>query len=435
MYLKFLIPSVLGFLVFLTPISVDGSTTIVLGYLADLLGRRLGGFLHLLVTGLFLVSAIGTVWFSAFKPAEHNKWLDLFVTTWPWVLLRLIGATGAVVTYLNVGPEWVTGADTGQVAFVEIAGIIFCVLLFANFLLPLLTEFGFLEFVGVLLTKPFQRLFKLPGRAGLDALASWVGDSSVGALLTIRQYEQGNYSARQAAVVVTNFSAVSLPFTVVITQIAKLEVNFVTFYLVVLFIGLLAALITPRIPPLSRMQDHYLGGRGEVDEPDMSAGILKTAWHTALAKAATAPGLKEIAQRGTHSCADIYIGVLPAAMAIQFMALVLFTYTEVFYWLSYPLLPLLYLFAIPSPELVLSGTLVGFLDQFVPAIIAADIDDPQVRFILAGLSVSQLIFMAENGALVLRSSIPISLGPLFMVFLWRTIIALPVLSVAARLLH
>ena len=43
-----------------------------------------------------------------------------------------------------MGARWIIGEDTGQVAFIELAGIIFCIMLVANFLLPLLTDFGFL---------------------------------------------------------------------------------------------------------------------------------------------------------------------------------------------------------------------------------------------------------------------------------------------------
>ena len=37
-------------------------------------------------------------------------------------------------------------------------------------------------------------LFNLPGRSGIDCLASWVGDGSVGIILTSKQYEGGHYN-------------------------------------------------------------------------------------------------------------------------------------------------------------------------------------------------------------------------------------------------
>ena len=448
---KFLLPSALGVLFFLTPIQVDGKTTILVGALASALGEFLGAMLPTLVVGLFVLSATFGVALTIANPhAASSLTRQLFVTTWGWLFLRCVGAVFAIFTFLQMGPEWIGGEATGQVAL-EIGGLILCIMLLANYLLPLLAEFGFLEFIGVLLVRPFRFLFGLPGRAGLDAVTSWVGDSSVGALLTIRQYEEGAYTAREAAVVVTNFSAVSLPFTVVVTEIAKLEVGFLQFYSVVILIGVVAALITPRLPPLKGIANKYRveldthgqekgdceGASERVEEvhSGKDVGLFSAAFAAALRRAQNAPSVREILSRGTKSCLDIFIAVLPAAMAIEFIALVIHEYSSIFAWISYPLLPLLHLFAVAAPEQVLPGLLVGFLDQFVPAIIAQDIGAAQARFVLAGLSVTQLIFIAENGALVLRSSIPLNLGQLFVIFLWRTLIALPLLSLAAFLLH
>lgn len=434
--LRFIIPSLIGVLFFLTPIVVDGKTTILIGYLVNLIDAWLGPALDIMIGALFFTSAILALLYSnvsSLSARAHPLVNKYFNTTWPWITFRVVGGIFAPLTALSLGPEWMISEDTGQVAL-EIGGIILLIMFLANFLLPLLVDFGFLEYIGTLLTRLFQKIFRLPGRAALDSITSWVGDSSVGALLTIRQYDQGSYTAREAAVVVTNFSAVSLPFTVIVTEIANIEVGFVTFYGIVIFIGLVAAFITPRLPPLSRIPDTYAIANPP-GQPPIEGNLFKVAWERAMDRAANAPGIKTILRRGTESTLDIYFAVLPAAMAIEFMALVVYAYSDVFYWLSYPMLPFLYLFGISSPEAVLPGTLVGFFDQFVPAILAGELTDAKARFVLAGLSVTQLIFIAENGALILRSNIPINLPQLFSVFVIRTLIALPVLSLAAHWLH
>ena len=66
--------------------------------------------------------------------------------------------------------------------------------------------------------------------------------------------------------------------------------------------------------------------------------------------------------------------------------------------------------------------------------IAGTIVNQTTSFLLAGLSVTQLIFFAESAVLILRSSIPLSLGQLVGIFFLRTIIALPLLAIAAHLL-
>ena len=75
----------------------------------------------------------------------------------------------------------------------------------------------------------------------------------------------------------------------------------------------------------------------------------------------------------------------------------------------------------------------GFVDQYMPALAAANISNETTSFVLAGLSVTQLIFMSEVGVIILRSSLPLSLGELAVIFLLRTAITLPVLIVGAHL--
>ncbi len=60
------------------------------------------------------------------------------------------------------------------------------------------------------------------------------------------------------------------------------------------------------------------------------------------------------------------------------------------------------------------------------------IDSDVTSFVLAGLSVCQLIFMSELGVIILRSSLPLSVLDLALIFLLRTVIVLPALIVGAH---
>ena len=52
--------------------------------------------------------------------------------------------------------------------------------------------------------------------------------------------------------------------------------------------------------------------------------------------------------------------------------------------------------------------------------------------ILAGLSICQLIYMAEVGVLILRSPLPLSFWNLLLIFMLRTAIVFPVFLVAGH---
>src|SRR5690625_6793325 len=107
-------------------------------------------------------------------------------------------------------------------------------------------NFGLLELFGTLMTKVMRPLFKLPGRSSIDALASWIGDGTIGVLLTSKQYEDSYYTKREAAIIGTTFSVVSITFTLVIIETVGLEHMFISFYLFVFAVGFVYVFIILR---------------------------------------------------------------------------------------------------------------------------------------------------------------------------------------------
>ena len=105
----------------------------------------------------------------------------------------------------------------------------FTLFFFAGLLLPLLTDFGLMEFFGSMMVKVMRPVFKIPGRSSIDALASWVGDGTIGVLLTAKQYEDKNYTAREATIIATTFSVVSITFCFVVLETIGLSDYFFEF--------------------------------------------------------------------------------------------------------------------------------------------------------------------------------------------------------------
>ena len=115
------------------------------------------------------------------------------------------------------------------------------------------------------------------------------------------------------------------------------------------------------------------------------------------------------------------------------IAAVITFHTPIFTWLSYPFIALLEFSKLPDATAAAPAILSGYLDQFMPAIVASGIDSDVTSFVLAGLSVCQLIFMSEVGVIILRSSLPLGAAELALIFLLRTAIVLPVLILGAHL--
>ena len=330
-----------------------------------------------------------------------------------------------------------TSADTGGFVLGDLLTVLVIIFAIAGLLLPLLLDFGLLEFVGALLTKVMRPLFKIPGRAAVDCFTSWIGDGTLGVMLTCNQYEGGYYSAREASVIATTFSAVSITFSIVVLQQVDLMEYFGLYYLIICLIGIVCAIICPRIPPLSLKKDDYLVEGNAMSEsiPPQYHSSVEYGKALALERVSKNQGIGQFLQNGLKNAVGMWFGVLPSVMAIGTIALVLANYTPIFEILGKPFLPLLELLQVPEAVAASKTMIVGFTDMLTPSIIAAEtITSAMTRFIVAVVSVTQLIYLSEVGGLILGSNLPVKLWELFVIFLERTIISLLIVCPLAHLI-
>ncbi|TFE04020.1 YjiH family protein [Jeotgalibacillus salarius] len=438
-YMKFWLPSLIGVLLFLVPVSFDGKVTIGLGILADSLQGAISDYIPGFMTVVLVVSALGSllVRTPAFNVVKRQSVLAMLFDVAPfWIVLRVIGALFALSTLFEVGPELIWSPITGQVMLYDLIPVLMVWFLFACLFMPLLLEFGLMDFIGTMVRKVMVPLFTLPGRSSIDALASWMGSGTVGVLLTTQQYESGYYTKREAAVVATNFSIASIAFSLVIARFLNIDGMFVQFYFTVVVTGIVAAVICPRIPPLSRKKETYYGPVGKQIEEEVPKGVSDFKWgvQKAVEKADQVTSFRGVAKRGVVNVLDIWFALIPLVMAIGTFALIIAEFTPVFTYLSYPFVPILELLRIPEAQAAAPAMIVGFADMFLPAVIGSSIESELTRFVIGVLSLTQLIYMSEIGVLLVKSKIPISILELFIVFLQRTIISLPIAALMAHLL-
>ena len=442
----FVVPSVIGIALFMVPIQVDGTWTIAVKVVADVIGNACAGFLPLLCVIIITVSAVlGLA--SLAKPSFITSYpiVDTTFSATPvWAVIRCIGAVFAWITFLGIGLDdegsflWMI-AEEGAGGFVlgDLLTTLVIIFLLAGLLLPLLLDFGLLEFIGALLTKVMRPLFKIPGRAAVDCITSWIGDGTLGVMLTANQYEKGYYSAREASIVSTTFSAVSITFSIVVLAQVGLMEYFGVYYLLICLVGVVCALIVPRIPPLSLKKDTYLVEGKAMPEslPDGYTSSVQYGLALAVERVEEHRGITQFLENGLKNAAGMWFGVMPVVMCIGTLALVLANNTQVFDVLGMPFMPLLNVLQVPDAEAVSKTMIVGFTDMFTPSIIAAEsVASDMSRFIVAVVSVTQLIYLSEVGGLVLGSKIPVNLFELFCLFLERTIISLLIVVPLAHLI-
>ena len=438
-WFTFLVPSLIGVFLFMTPIPTADGMTIPIALMAKGVQALMSGSAQAIITLIICITGVMSVITKVFKPAaicQSPLLKHLFDVSVVWLVVRLFGMAFVLMTHLGLGSEAITSANTGALVLNDLLPVLFSVFILAGLLLPLLINFGLLELAGTMLTKVMRPVFGVPGQSAVDCTASWLGDGSVGILMTARQYEDKYYTQREAAIIGTTFSAVSITFCLVVIGQVKLEYLFAPFYLTVCLAGIVAAIIVPRLPPLRFKKDVLIDG----EEPDGNAELVpegktlfKHSLDVALTKAEKAPGLKGTIEEGLHNAFDMVFAVLPVVMAVGTFALIIAEYTPIFQYLGMPFIPFLELLQIPEAEMAAQTIMVGFADMFIPSILAAgSIESDVTRFIIAAMSVTQLIYMSEVGALLLGSKIPVNIFELFVIFILRTLVTLPVIALMAH---
>ena len=460
-YAKFIIPSLIGAFLFLCPIpQAEGGFNIPLGIIVDWMTdimdsvsfgiiapdtMELNFGLHYMIglvcvtiafVGMFL-STVLKLDFIMNKPLLKKA----FYTPSPiYFASKTLGFIFMWMLVLNIGPEQVIASYTGDVMVELFAAlvVIFIVLVPG---IPLLTDFGLMEFIGIFIKKVVRTLFTLPGRASVDLVASWFGSSVASIIISRSQHEKGFYTSREAAVATTCFAIVSVPFSYIVARTSGLADHFFLFYFIMTVATLCLAMILPRIWPLRSVPDVYLEDVGKqfVEEeapPNMSRFAFATQSASARAQKMTAKDFK-------NSAVDTYIGIffdlLPIILAWGTLAMMVNELPifgiKVFDYLSWPFVQFLQLMQVQVPSDVAAATVVGFIDMFIPAMMlrASDVG-LETRMILGVLSVVQVIYMAEVGVLILRSRIPLNFGKLLALFVMRTLIGLPIIVLLTKLI-
>ncbi|MBE5921804.1 MAG: YjiH family protein [Lachnospiraceae bacterium] len=434
--LKFILGSAFGVLMFLIPIPQGNSFTTLLDFCKNFLSDLFGGSLVYILTVLVVIAAVMSVYDYICKPnwIRKNHYLTkAFSTSLFYLISKVLGAVVCVLVVFGIGPEFITSIDTGA-TMVDLCCTLICIVISFSFILPFLTDCGIMEFLGVILKPVVRPLFRVPGRASVDLIASWFGASNAAVILTREQYMKGFYTKREAGYIMTNFSLVSIPFCLLIANTIGIANLFPAFYLCICLVGIVLAIIICRIPPISKLPDTYQEQIGKQinEEVPNEKGIFKHAIEMSCKRAETFT-VKKVVSGGMEVVMGMLFDLIPIVLSWGTVALIIATYTPVFDWISYPMGLYLQLLGVEEAFAVAPATLIGFTDMFIPALLIGAVESVKTKFIIGVLSLVQIIYLTEVGAIIIKSEIPLKLGRLFILFLERTIIAIPLIVLFANL--
>jgi len=390
---------------------------------------------HLIGLIAINISLLGSILAYTVKPAfiENNpKMRALFRVSPLYFVTKVIAFVIVWMIFLGRGPDAVISSFTGDVMIGLVATLV-TIFIFLAPTMPLITDFGLMEFIGIYIKKFVRALFTLPGRASVDLMASWFGSSVASVIITRGQHERGYYTGREAAVIAVNFSFVSLPFIFVVVSQIGIEELYFQFLGVVYLVCIILAIIMPRIWPLRKLSDTYLEEVGkQIDEDSAPEKTSRFQWAlstaTARADKTTAQG---IVKAGLSNYLNIFMDLIPIVLAWGTLGLMVVELTDIFDIIATPMGWFLSIFRIEYAMDFAPAALVGFIDMFLPAVFLSGAP-VETQFILGALSIVQVIYLAETGVLIIKSKMPLNIGKLFILFLMRTVFALPLIVLFTR---
>ncbi len=314
----------------------------------------------------------------------------------------------------------------------------------ASLFLPFLVDYGLVDFIGVFVRLIMRPVFKLPGRVAIIMVTAFLGNFSAGHIAVNDQYKSGRMTERESVCIDTSLSTVSVGFLLALATNTGLineqlwgKSYWNTYFWVAFAVTLIVALIGFRLRPLNKIPDNYYPGSTPNPEPIIKDHLLKNALHEALEIVEHQESLgrriayimnETLKVLGTVSAGTSFFGTF---------GVVLYTYTPIIGWIGYIFWPFFRIFGFTGQELAVActGATISFVEVTVPALlVSVGVWSMRLRFMLAVLPVSSIIFLASFVPCVMGTEVPVKFSHLCIIWLERMILSILVAGVFAILL-
>ncbi|WP_082235244.1 YjiH family protein [Halobacillus massiliensis] len=420
---KFFIFSFIGILTFFIPVTINGSSSILLDHMVTFLQNTFS-------TGVSYY-ALTVIIFGAVYPFAAGSWNKNTVQT-VLSFFKILGAAVAVMLIFEFGPAWLFIPDMGPFLYEKLVIPVGLLVPIGAVFLALLVGYGLLEFIGVLLQPVMRPIWKTPGRSAIDAVASFVGSYSIGLLITNRVFKEGKYNIKEATIIATGFSTVSATFMIVVAKTLGLMEIWNIYFWVTLFVTFTVTAITVRIWPLNKISEDYYEGKAHPEEV-IKEQRIKAAWHQAMKAAENSPSLVRNVWLNLKDGFIMTMAILPSILSVGLLGLVLAEFTPLFDILGYIFYPFTLLMQVPEPLLAAKASAIEIAEMFLPALLAADA--PLItKFVIGTVSISAVLFFSALIPCILSTEIPVSLPKLIVIWIERTILTIIIVTPIAYLL-
>lgn len=432
---KFLIFSIIGILYFFVPLAPteDGRVTwlvqsvnLIKGFLAPYLSYIVLVFIGLLILGCITAKVTDRF------PILNKMYGSVKIYS---IVLYILGFIFATMVVFQYGPAAILDPAVGGDGLAVSKTVIVTIIIAGLFVL-FVTDFGLLELIGALIEPLMRPVFKVPGYASIDAVTSFVANPTLGIFLTNRLYKEKKYTTREAGSIATNFSFISLGFFAVLVESAGILDHYGDVVLWSFILSFVMAAIMIRIPPLRFLPDTMYDGSPRPAEQRIryNSQLVKNAF----IKAAETGNSVDIVTVFKATLWDVFIfaqKISAYIMCIYVLAMVIVKNTSIATYLGLPFIPILNMLGIPDATEIAPAFLLGIAEVALPsAYISGMSIAPAAAFFVVTVTALQIIMFSNSAVSIMESDIPLNAGKLILIFIIRTLLAMPLVAIVTHLI-
>jgi nucleoside recognition membrane protein YjiH len=415
--IKFIIMNAIGIFLFFIPISMMGNFTIPLDHILNALKFLFPN--SSVLFALFVIIAGGIYPFFA-GSWNKNKISVIFS------IFKVFGVVIAIFTYFNFGPAWLLSKDMSPFLFEKLVVSVGLIVPLGAILLSFLIDYGLFEFCGVLMQPTMRKSFKTPGKSAINALASFIGSYSVGLMITDKVYQEGYYTSREAAIIATGFSTISVTFMIIVARTVGIIDDWNHFFWPTIVITFVITAITVRLYPLRNIEDKFLVNNAKNKDIKIEGGYWKTALSEGLAKVEATEPMHKRTLQNLKTGIVLTMNILPMIMSVGLIGLMLNKYTPVFEYLGFIFYPFAVLVQVPEPLIASKAIASSIAEMFLPALFIQTSGPLSfvTRYTAASISISSIIFFSASIPCILATAIPLNLKDLIIIWFERVILGI-----------
>lgn len=410
----FIVLSVVGVVSFMVNVTINGESTVPLEHISNLVYKYCGSILP--------YYALIVVFLGVILPVAKKTWnrslYDIIFT-----IAKAIGCVIGVMAVFHIGPAFLHEPDYIPFLWDSIVIPITVLIPIAGPAFIFMLQYGLVEFAATFMNKIMRVLFRTPGESAVDALVSFSDGYAMAVIVTNNLYLKGIYTLKEAAIIATGFSTVSISFLMIIANTLGFMDKW-TWFLVACFVVTFAVTaITARIYPLSKIPDSYYD-KPAPKAPVESGNIFKRAFNNGVNAARNTKSF------GEHM-KDYYLGdavemgsaVTASILSVGLLGLLIANFTPLFDWAAYIFYPFTALLQIPDAFLAAKACAIEIAEMFLPSLLVVGCD-MATKFTVAVTSVSAILFFSASIPALLSTDIKISMKDIILIWIERTILSL-----------